>query len=41
MSYFREPYSHSKNKIKAGEGLCNYATKFDLKEGNRHRYIRI
>ena len=31
MSYFREPYNRSKNKIKFELALSNYATKFDLK----------
>ena len=31
MSYFPEPCSHSKNKIKVELGLSNYATKSDLK----------
>ena len=30
MSYFIEPYNHSKKKIKVD--LSNYATKSDLKE---------
>ena len=29
MSYFPEPYTRSKNKIKVELGLPNYATKFD------------
>ena len=31
MSYFPEPYTRSKNKIKAELDLFNYSTKFDLK----------
>ena len=31
MSYFPEPYTLSKNKIKAELNLSNYATKLDLK----------
>ena len=31
MSYFPEAYSWSKNKIKIGLDLSNYATKSDLK----------
>ena len=30
MSYFPEPYTHSKNEIKFELHLSNYATKFDL-----------
>ena len=30
MSYFPEPYTRSKNKIKVELNLCNYATKSDL-----------
>ena len=31
MSYFPEPYTHSKNKLKVELDLYNYATKYDLK----------
>ena len=31
MSYFPEPYKHSKSKINVRLDLSNYATKFDLK----------
>ena len=31
ISYFREPYGHSKTKIKNELNLSNYATKSDLK----------
>ena len=31
MSYFPEPHSHSKNKIKVELDLSNYATKPDSK----------
>ena len=31
MSYFPEPYSHNKNKIKTELDLSNYATKSSLK----------
>ena len=31
MSYFPEPYTRSKNKIKVELELSNYATKSDLK----------
>ena len=31
MSYFPEPYTHSKNKLKVELDLYNYATKSDLK----------
>ena len=31
MSFFPEPYTHSKNKIKVELDLSNYATKSDLK----------
>ena len=31
MSYFSQPYSPNKNKIKAELDLSNYATKSDLK----------
>ena len=31
MSYFPEPYTCSKNKIKVRRDLSNYATKSDLK----------
>ena len=31
MSYFLEPYTRSKNKIKVKLDLSNYATKFELK----------
>ena len=31
MSYFPEPHTLSKNKIKAELNLSNYATKLDLK----------
>ena len=31
MSYFPEPYSHSKSEIKAELDLSNYATKYYLK----------
>ena len=31
MSYFPEPYAHSRNQIKVGLNLANYATKPDLK----------
>ena len=31
MSYFPEPYSHNKNKIKDELDLSNYATKSDFK----------
>ena len=42
MSYFPEPYTHSKNKIKAELDLSNYTTKFDLKSEKHNRcYIRI
>ena len=36
MNYFPEPCSHSKTKIKVELDLSNYATKFNLKGGNRH-----
>ena len=42
MSYFPEPCTHSKNKIKAELDLSNYTTKFDLKSEKHNRcYIRI
>ena len=31
MSYFREPYTRSKNKTKVELDLANYTTKYDLK----------
>ena len=31
MSYFSEPYTHIKNKMKVKLGLSNYVTKSDLK----------
>ena len=34
MSYFTEPYTHSKNKIKFELDLSNYATKSDLKNAS-------
>ena len=33
MSYFPEPYTYSKNKIKVELDLANYATKSDLRIG--------
>ena len=30
ISYFPEPYSHSRNKINAELDLSNYVTKFEL-----------
>ena len=30
MSYFSEQHTHSKNKVKVGLDLSNYATKSDL-----------
>ena len=41
MSYFAEPYDHSKNEIKVDLNLFNYATKSDLKKHNRCYYIKI
>ena len=32
MSYFSEPYTHSKNKIKVEVDFSNYATKSDFKK---------
>ena len=32
MSYFPEPYNHSKNKIKVDLNLSNYVTKSDIKK---------
>ena len=34
MSYFTEPYTHSKNKITFELDLSNYATKSDLKNAS-------
>ena len=31
MSYFAEPYTHSRNKIKVELNFSNYAIKSDLK----------
>ena len=31
MSYFPGPFTHNKNKIKIELDLCNYATKYVLK----------
>ena len=31
LSYFPEPYGHSKNKMKVELDLSNYPTKFDFK----------
>ena len=41
MSYFSEPYTHSKNKIKVQLELPNYVTKSDLKKRNGRLYIRF
>ena len=41
MSYFSEPYTHSKNKIKGQLDLPNYVTKSELKKRNGRRYIRF
>ena len=35
MSYFPEPYTHSKNKMKNELDLLNYTTKFDFKKCSR------
>ena len=39
MSSFTEPYSQSKNKIKNGIDLSNYATKSNLKEALIHQNL--
>ena len=41
MSYFPQPYIHSKNKIRIELDLPNYATASDLKKCKRCRYIKI
>ena len=40
MSYFAEPYTHGKEKIKFEFCLSNYATKSDLNV-HQHSYIRV
>ena len=35
MSYYPEPYTRGKKKMKAELDLSNYATKFDLKKLKR------
>ena len=43
MSYFPQPYTHSKNKIKAELDFSNYATKSDLKNAtgvNRSKFAK-
>ena len=32
MSYYPEPYSHSRQEIKVKLNLSNYATKYDIKK---------
>ena len=39
MSYYSEPDSHSRNKIKDKLDLFNYATKPKAKTPNRCQYI--
>ena len=41
MSQCLEPYTHSKNIIKAELNLSIYATKSDLKKSKRWWYIKI
>ena len=36
MSYYLEPDSHNKNKIKFELDLANYATKSDVKKYNNY-----
>ena len=42
MSYFPQPYNHSKKtKFKVKLDLSYYTTKIRFKKSNRHRHIKV